>query len=328
MVTAMQFSLNNNWIELAPDTRAAVDGMGPFAQHALFLMCCQQAMQVAGGNPPDAENPLATKGFSLERNLIDAQDISDLRAMIDTYADGPARGFIPTSQDPGFNIAWRDEDKGRAAEILHKAFSGAVESVIKGFLGSDFLIRSVTGGRLFPSESQTVSYLWHRDGEVAHQIHVILYLTDVAKGRGSTELIPLKDTMAVAQAGYDFPSVEDRKSDLGAEFAEAGLSYQPFHVEAKAGDALVFTPTRVLHRGVQPRDGARDSLIAIALPSPVSWEMILARNVQGMFREAHLPSITSDPFAGYNPRWQVDRMPWWVKEFKLAPPDWGAGAAL
>lgn len=328
MVTAMQFSLNNNWIELAPDTRAAVDRMGPFAQHALFLMCCQQAMQVAGGNPPDAENPLVTKGFSLERNLIDTQDIAELRAMIDAHADGPARDFIPTSQDPGFNIAWRDQDKGRAAEILHKAFSGAVASTIQGFLGSNFLIRSVTGGRLFPSEQQTISYQWHRDGEVPHQIHVILYLTDVSGELGSTEVIPLEDTIAIAQAGYDFPSVEGRKSDLSAEFSEAGRPFAPYHVKAKAGDALVFTPTRVLHRGVQPANGARDALIAVILPSPLPWNELLGRNVQNMFREAHSLNIASDPFAGYDPRWQVDRMPHWVREFKLAPPDWGAGATL
>ena len=50
----MQFSLNNNWIELSPETQAAVDRMGPFSQHALFLLCCQQLYQSQGGTPPDA----------------------------------------------------------------------------------------------------------------------------------------------------------------------------------------------------------------------------------------------------------------------------------
>lgn len=324
----MQFSLNNNWIELAPSTRKTVDRMGPFAQHALFLKCCQSLYQSQGGQAADTGNPLRHDGFTIERNLIPDEEISELRAMIDRSLDREPDPFVPTSDTPGYNITWQAKDKVRATYILHKAFGSIVKSVIQGFLGSNFLIRSVTGGRLFPSERQTVSYLWHRDSEVAHQVHVILYLTDISPDHGSTSLLPLPDTQAIAQAGYDFPRVEDRKSDLSQECAQAGIEYAPYVVDAKAGDALIFTPNRVLHRGIQPTTGARDALLAVALPSPLPWEVVLQDRYQQTFVSEHHLNIGTDPFAGYTSHWGVERMPIWVTEFKMEPPDWEAGATL
>lgn len=324
----MQFSLNNNWIELSPETRAAVEQMGPFAQHALFLLCCQQLHQSQGGKAPDPESPLAKIGFTVQRDLINADEIAELRAMIDASLDREPEPFVPTSDDPGYNISWLDTDKARATQILHKAFSGAIDTLIHGFLGSNFLIRTVTGGRLFPSERQTVSYQWHRDGELPHQIHVILYLTDLSDESGSTDLIPIEDTKAVAEAGYDFPGYKDRKSDLSEEFARVGREQKPYRVEAKAGDALVFTPNRVLHRGVQPIAGARDALLAVVLPAPMPWQLTLQHNFARMYQPRHLLNVASDPFAGYYPKWDVNRVPLWVKQFLMSPPDWGSSARL
>lgn len=324
----MQFSLNNNWIELSPETQAAVDRMGPFSQHALFLLCCQQLYQSQGGTPPDANSPLATDGYTIARNLIDQNDIAKMRAMIDTALDRESPPFKPTSEDPGFNIDWREKDKLDAAKILHKAFSGTVENIIQSYLGSNFLIRTVTSGRLFPSKRQTVSYQWHRDSEVPHQIHVILYLTDLSDSHGTTDILPISETKAIAGAGYDFPGVADRKSDLTAECEKAGCAYAPRRVEAKAGDALIFTPNRVLHRGVQPIEGARDAVLAVALPAPMPWALTLQHNFSRMYLTKHLLNVATDPFAGYFPKWLVNRMPQWVRQFSMLPPDWGPGANL
>lgn len=324
----MQFSLNNNWIELSPETKAVVERMGPFSQHALFLLCCQQLYQSQGGTPPDTNCPLATDGFTIARDLIDQDDIAKLRAMIDASLDRESPQFEPTSDDPGYNIDWREEDKAEATQILHKAFSGTIENIIQSYLGSNFLIRTVTSGRLFPSEHQTVSYQWHRDGEMPHQIHVILYLTDLSDTGGTTDILPIEETKAIAEAGYDFPHVRDRKSDLTEECTAAGCAYAPRRVTASAGDALVFTPNRVLHRGVQPTQGARDAVLAVALPAPMPWRLTLQHNFSRMYLTKHLLNVATDPFAGYYPKWEVDRLPRWVKQFSTVPPNWGSGANL
>jgi hypothetical protein len=324
----MQFGFKDNWVFLPPETEAAIDRMGPFSRHALFLRCCQQLHQTQGNPPPDPNNPLATTGFTVPRGLIGARDIAKLRTMIDEGLKRTDPPFEPTSDDPGYALDWQEKDYPRATKILEKAFTGDVEAAIQGFFGCDFLIRSVTAGRLFPSEEQTISYRWHRDAETPNQIHVILYLTDLSDTSGSTDLLPLQDTVAVASAGYDFPAIADRKSDLSAECAQANRAYAPYRVEAKAGDALIFTPNRVLHRGVQPTEGARDALLIVVLPSPIPWRQALQAAAEKIFVSRHALNVETDPFFRYRPKAPCGHIPAWVRRFSMNPPNWEDEATL
>ncbi|HBC06436.1 MAG TPA: hypothetical protein DC046_02515, partial [Rhodospirillaceae bacterium] len=293
-----------------------------------FLRCCQQLHQTQGHQPADTNNPLATTGFTVPRNLIGARDITKLRTMISDGLNRTNPPFVPTSDDPGYALDWQEKDIPRATKILEKAFTGDVEAVIQGFFGCDFLIRTVTAGRLFPSEEQTVSYRWHRDAETPNQIHVILYLTDLSDTSGSTDLLPLQDTIAVASAGYDFPPIANRKSDLSEECAKTNRAYTPYRVEAKAGDALVFTPNRVLHRGVQPTEGARDALLIVVLPSPIPWRQALHMNSKNIYVTEHALNVETDPFFQYRPKGQCGHIPAWVRRFSMTPPNWDDEANL
>ncbi|PIW29038.1 MAG: hypothetical protein COW30_05910 [Rhodospirillales bacterium CG15_BIG_FIL_POST_REV_8_21_14_020_66_15] len=296
--------------------------MGPFSRHALYRLCCQQAYKVQGGTVPDGQTDLAETGFTTLDGVLRQESVRKIRDMIDRMISREPPPFSPTPEIPAYFLPWQDEDKKLAADILTEAISGRLETLLHQYFQSHFFIRTVTASRLFPSDESMNSYLWHRDSEIPHQVHVIIYLTELSAEHGSTELLSLEDTKAAAAAGYDFPYLEDRESDLGELFKSVDKPYAPYRVSANAGDALIFTPNRVLHKGAQPNAGFRDAILAVVHPCPSPWRLTLQHNYPRIFVTMHGLNALTDPFAHFKPEWDHFGLPEWVREFKMAPPNW------
>jgi hypothetical protein len=69
-----------------------------------------------------------------------------------------------------------------------------------------------------------------------------------------------------------------RTGDLAVLERIAGRPLHPIRRERRAGEAVLFQPSRVLHRGISPTRGARFVLTLCLLPSPVPWQEALRRN--------------------------------------------------
>jgi hypothetical protein len=121
-------------------------------------------------------------------------------------------------------------------------------------------------------EQESVSFRWHCDKGPSAHLKLIVYLNPTAAHGGNTEFMDLADTRAVAERGYLFGWSKIRTGDV-AHLAElAGRSLATCLREREAGEAVLFQPGRVLHRGVSPTRGERLTATLCLLPSPVNWQ--------------------------------------------------------
>ncbi len=82
----------------------------------------------------------------------------------------------------------------------------------------------------------------------------------------------LADTMAVADQGYLFGWSKARTGDVQRLSRLAGRPVTARMQKLDAGEAVLFQPARVLHRGISPTRGPRLTATLCLLPSPVHWQ--------------------------------------------------------
>lgn len=100
----------------------------------------------------------------------------------------------------------------------------------------------------------------------------MMYFNGTEEHGARTEFIDRTATAAIGQAGYAFPRLEDRLSDLSLFVKQAGIEEpEVWGPEMPAGKTLLFSPLNVLHRLVLPSQRARYTLTLMLLPSPVDW---------------------------------------------------------
>lgn len=76
--------------------------------------------------------------------------------------------------------------------------------------------------------------------------------------------------------GVCFSGPLEAIADLATLFPSDDTSISPVRPALSAGDATVFTPSRILHRGDLPGAGVRDLLVLNILPSLNPWDRELA----------------------------------------------------
>ncbi|MEJ8568196.1 hypothetical protein [Elongatibacter sediminis] len=172
----------------------------------------------------------------------------------------------------GYPVADRAWLRGLLDEIL----PGAVDAAVSGFFRSEYLVHWVALAVTRPvPEQKSVSFRWHCDkGPTAH-LKLIVYLNDTAEHGGNTEFIDLRDTAAVARRGYLFGWSKTRTADVNRLARLAGRPLDTHVADRAAGEAVLFQPARVLHRGLGPRNGPRLTATLCLLPSPVHWQRAL-----------------------------------------------------
>jgi hypothetical protein len=126
----------------------------------------------------------------------------------------------------------------------------------------------VSGG---PTAGAMISFRWHADiGPRAH-LKIILYLDGPEAHDGATSFLDRQTTSAIAAAGYLFPKNEDRLADLGPLAATHGITMVEHRLAPQAGEAVLFHPAQVLHRGVLPSYGRRRTFTLGIVPYPLSF---------------------------------------------------------
>jgi hypothetical protein len=172
----------------------------------------------------------------------------------------------------GFRVTDPQWMRGLLASVLQ----GQVDSTISAFFRSEYLVHWVALSLTRPAPEQaSVSFRWHCDKGPSSHLKLIVYLNPTAEHGGNTEFIDLDDTMAVAQRGYLFGWSKARTGDVAHLSNVAGRSVFPRMRPMAAGDAVLFQPARVLHRGVSPTLAPRLTATLCLLPSPVHWERAL-----------------------------------------------------
>lgn len=168
----------------------------------------------------------------------------------------------------GFRVG----DRQWLAGFLDEVLRDAVDRAIAGFFGSEYLVHWVAFSLTRAAvEQESVSFRWHCDKGPSAHLKLIVYLNPTAEHGGNTEFMDLEATMAVAQRGYLFGRSQARTADTAHLAKLAGRALPTELRERQAGEAVLFQPARVLHRGISPRRGPRLTATLCLLPSPVHW---------------------------------------------------------
>lgn len=170
----------------------------------------------------------------------------------------------------GFHVT----DAVRVEELLVQVLAGSLDQRIMEYFNSEYLLHWVTFSVTRQArEQESVSFRWHCDKGPSTHLKLIVYLNPSAEHGGNTEFIDLEGSEAVARRGYLFGWSKSRSSDIRHLSRIAGRELTPEASPLRAGQAVLFQPARVLHRGLSPDRGDRLVMTLCILPSPVHWKI-------------------------------------------------------
>ena len=122
-----------------------------------------------------------------------------------------------------------------------------------------------------PGGEPNVSFSWHCDGGPTKHLKVLLYLNGSDEHGGNTRFLDRATTDAFKKIGYVFCDIDHRLDDLAALAGEHGIAYRPLEAPMRTGEAILFEPANVLHKGVWPTRAPRYLLQICIVPSPMPW---------------------------------------------------------
>lgn len=173
---------------------------------------------------------------------------------------------------------WTVPDERFIRSVLHEIFTAVVDDRLVAFFNSEYLVHWITFTAAMQAEQQrSVSFKWHCDKGPRAHLKLIVYLNATAEHGGSTEFVDIEQTATVAKRGYLFGWSHARTDSLEYLSRRVGRQLHSHAVNMHTGQGVLFQPARVLHRGVSPPGGDRCVITVCLLPSPVPWEIALAR---------------------------------------------------
>lgn len=268
------------WLEpdLEPGRVARVfeeydDRRGYAAWHAQCRAALARPLP-AGGEP----QAVTRKGF-LVSQAMPHQKARELLGAVGA-ADGKQPERI--KRDSGKLEGYGLDDPALLRLLAGNALTPELDAQCLGFFQSEYFVYWCTLSRTAAQEEgpANVSFMWHCDRGPRAHLKLLVYLNDFSEHGGGTSYLDLEESEAVARSGYVFARGKRRTGSLDALSSLAGRPLSAYDHLPRAGDAVLFQPARVLHRGITPKLGPRYVLTLCLLPSPVHWSEAMARSAQ------------------------------------------------
>lgn len=232
---------------------------------------CQAALE--RDVPELPEDSLGVAGFTY-LNLIKPDKA---QALIKDIQQGKELSTI--KKDANDLMGYRLTDREEIKAVLSSLITPEADSLFLHYFRSEYLVHTVTFTITPKAEEQdSVSFRWHCDKGPRKHLKMIVYLNSSSEHGGNTEFIDLNDTASVAEKGYLFGWSQQRTGDIQRLEEIAGQSLQSHIKSMNQGEAVIFQPASVLHRGISPCQGNRFVITLCLLPSPVPWQEAFANN--------------------------------------------------
>lgn len=290
-----------------PAQEAELLALPPMFRHLAFHLICRSVYAQTVGEPPAPPSlEFAEQGVTSFPGAIPRDLALRLSAFTTELLAAAASTMKSKSehQPDGANLTVPIPVEFRSVflDLLPAVLSPAVARTIEHALGSHFRIDHCALYRTRPVPVSQGSFQWHRDLAPMGQFHIMLYLTDSGPEGGGTEFLSLADTRRMAQAGYAFPNVGERVAELSDLIGAEADSILPIRPRPAAGDAILFSAARVLHRGILPTRGFRDVFLLVMQPSTQSWRQELEDfGAKHIFVSGDREAYISNPFRRFNP---------------------------
>lgn len=266
-----------HWLEPDLDARRVTQVFEEFDQrrgYGAWHAYCRNALQ----RPLPARaaaDPVSANGFAVERVMSRERATELLSAARADQA--PGRLKRDSAKLEGYGL----DDPALVQRLAGQALSPEIDAHCLAFFGSEYFIYWYTLSRTAPAEGPAnVSFMWHCDRGPRAHLKLLVYLNDHDEHGGGTSYLDLPASETVARSGYVFARGKRRTGSLQELSTLAGRPLSAYEHRPRAGDAVLFQPSRVLHSGITPTLGPRYVFTLCLLPSPVPWQQALARSAQ------------------------------------------------
>lgn len=276
------------WPKLDPErskaTRRAYDDVGNYAAWSAY---CRARMTRAVEPRPDGE--LARHGFEVV-SILPPSEAASVKAAILARASKTRA----SKKDIDYADVVQFDDSSFLLPIFERILSRDIDARLVAHFRSEYFIYSFGMNRTMPARRSRRSFLWHCDRGPQDFLKINLFLDATAEHGGTTEFIDRDESAALERLGYTFGPNKRRVPDLTALARRAGIEAHPVHPDVGAGEALLFEPANVLHRGILPSRGTRHMLSLMFAPSPVPWKAAWAATARTRAAEENLGHWLAD----------------------------------
>lgn len=157
--------------------------------------------------------------------------------------------------------------------LLEKIIQGEAEQRLYSYFQSEFVPIWMRFYKNMPAEpEQGYAFNWHCDGGPDVHLKFLVYLNPTSASGGNTEFLDSWSTEEFRYTGYVFCPLDKRLKDLTAISDEYGIAYEPFRFDIEAGEAVLFEPFNILHKGIWPTKDPRYLIQICLLPSGKQWK--------------------------------------------------------
>ncbi|MCW5745891.1 MAG: hypothetical protein KIT36_06800 [Alphaproteobacteria bacterium] len=276
------------WPRLDPErtraTRAAYDDVGRYdAYHAY----CRQIAPRGTGSMAAAA--VQQRGYDVVKVLeeVHAANLKE-RLLADGIAGERLKEDVTFADVVGF------PDSASLRRTLEELLHSDIAERVAAYFGCEFLVYSAQLMRTYPVKIEERSLLWHCDRGPREFLKLNLFLDSTAEHGATTEMLSLDDSLPFERAGYTFGPNKRRVADLARIADRIGVAVSTDRPALVAGQAFLFLPARVLHRGIPPSRGVRHMMSLMLMPSPVGWRDAFDRMADERFVESNLGGWLSD----------------------------------
>ena len=227
----------------------------------------------------------------LKRGRLDnlARNGFDLRPALDPAF---AAALATRARKEARNLGPRELGQAMVRDILERTLTPEIHGVLNGYFLTEFAVIFMRIDLTEPRQAQTpdtppeVSFSWHCDGGPSTHLKLLVYLNPAAEHDGATEVLSNAVTAQFKKLGYVFAPASKRLTDLSDLAARNGIVYAPQRLQPDAGEALIFEPAGVLHKGVYPTRGARVMIEVWLVPWVQDWRRFFDANFNILLNNA------------------------------------------
>lgn len=268
------------WLEPALDPQRVAKVFEEFDDrggYAAWHAQCKAALE-RPRTLPDAPGPVVKNGFVVKQAMSHEQANELLVAVGALDGQDPERLKRDSAKLEGYPL----DDPQLLRRLAQAALTSEIDAHCLDFFGSEYFVYWCMVSRTAPlaERAPVVSFKWHCDRGPRAHLKLLVYLNDYREHGGGTSYLDLDASEAVAKSGYLFARGKRRTGSIEELSALAKRPLVAYDHLPRAGDAVLFQPSRVLHRGITPTLGPRYVLTLCLLPSPMHWSQALDRAAQ------------------------------------------------